>query len=103
MNIIPLLVKEIAQGLVLTKAKEVISDMSNPKRAFSKENLNPVKTPSTSVSYGSAGAFAYLLSNPPGTEYDVYMQVAAAIVSVITFFLSKKTPVAEQKEPVDNG
>lgn len=57
----------------------------------SKENVNPITSPSTGVAYTSAGALAYLMSNPPGTEYDVAMQVAFAIVSVLSFLHQKNT------------
>lgn len=59
------------------------------KDAFSKKNVNPVKSPTTCVSYTSSGALAYLLANPPGTEHDVYMQAVAAVISLVTFFYNE--------------
>ena len=69
----------ILKGLVIDKVKG----------ALTKENLNPVKTPSTGVAYTTAGALAYLSANPPGTEHDVYLQVALAIVSLVSFLIKK--------------
>lgn len=74
------LFQAILKGLIVDKVK----------KALTKENLNPIETPSTGVAYTTAGALAYLSSNPPGTEYDVYMQLAMAIVSVVSFFIQKK-------------
>lgn len=56
------------------------------KHALSKENLNPIKTPSTGVAYTTGGALAYLVSNPPSTEYDVLLQLVTAVVTALAFF-----------------
>jgi len=56
------------------------------KDAISKENLNPIESPTTGVAYTTSGALAYLVANPPGTEYDIALQFATALVAVIAFF-----------------
>lgn len=77
---LPAVLKVVFKDILLGKVKD----------ALSKENLNPVTSPSTGVAYTTSGALAYLVANPPGTEYDVAMQAVTALVAVISFFYKKQ-------------
>mgnify|MGYP003132869761 CR=1 FL=1 len=56
---------------------------------FTKKNLNPKETPSTGIAYAGVGAIGYLAQNPPGTEYDVLIQLALAVISAFCFYAKK--------------
>lgn len=53
---------------------------------FTKKNLNPVESKTTGAAYAGMGTLALLIENPPGTEYDLLIQAAIAVVSVICFY-----------------
>ena len=53
---------------------------------FTKKNLNPKTSKTTGAAYAGAGVIALLAENPPGTEYDVLIQAAIAVVSLICFY-----------------
>lgn len=53
---------------------------------FTKKNLNPVESKTTGAAYAGVGVLALLAENPPGTEYDVLIQAAIAVVSLICFY-----------------
>jgi hypothetical protein len=77
MSILP----AVLQAIAVSKVKDVLS----------KDNLNPIKTPSTGVAYTTSGALAYLLANPPGTEHDLTLQIISAILAVVSFVYRKKS------------
>ncbi len=63
---------------------------------FTKKNLNPANSKTTGIAYAGAGSLAYLLDSPPGTDYDAWIQLAVALVSIVFFYIKPKVGVKDE-------